>query len=120
MNKPESELGAILEVKTRYKIYHHDEVNEAFYFAAEREIAEKILPRIPEDLRRYFDSEAYINDLEKGSGRGVLLATEDDEEHVIEWNGEYYYAYNIQRPREISRHRFYAALEAAKLPYTDG
>jgi len=65
-----------------YGVVKDEEVEDAFEAYAKNVIDEIVLPRIPEELRNYFDEEKYIQDLESENGYGIMASYDGDDNEV--------------------------------------
>lgn len=78
-----------------YLVLTDDEADSAFRDSLESYIDDVVLPEIPEAYRTYFDSEAFIRDVELSDGRGPTLATYDGAEEAEKVGGEWFYIYRV-------------------------
>lgn len=75
-----------------YLVLDDDEADQAWDDAIYSFIDDVVLPEIPENYQRYFDTEAFKKDCSY-DGRGHTLATYDSEENEETVNGTTYYIY---------------------------
>ncbi len=75
-----------------YLVCTNDEADSEFQSSIENYVEECVLEELPEQYRRYFDTEAFIKDCSY-DGRGNTLAGYDGHENEEIVGGETYYIY---------------------------
>jgi hypothetical protein len=78
-----------------YLVLTDSEADAAFKVSVENFIDECVLLGFPAQYIGYFNSEAYIRDVELGDGRGPSLASYDGAEQEQQVDGVWYYIYRV-------------------------
>jgi len=78
-----------------YLVLDDSEADQAFEESISNTMDECILDRLPKEYRMYFDTEAYIRDVQINDGRGSTLSSYDGEENEIlnPASDEWFYIY---------------------------
>ena len=78
--------------RAEYAVLTDTEADDAWEAALEFYLDECVLPEVPESMRHYFDTEAWIRDA-KMDGRGQALNSYDGNEEEVKLAGEWFYIY---------------------------
>jgi hypothetical protein len=79
--------------KEEYMVLTDEESDSAFSDSLDNYIDDCILCQLPENLRSYFDNEAFKRDVELSDGRGPTLAGYDGAEECEKVDGVWFYIY---------------------------
>lgn len=77
-----------------YMVCTEDEANEKWEESLDNYLEECVYPDLPENMKNYFDDEAWKRDA-KCDGRGHSLSSYDGCENEININGEWFFIYRI-------------------------
>jgi len=83
----------IREGSAEYAIVPEADIDDAFKEYAEQYVDDCILPTMPESTRRYFDMEAFIEDLQV-DGYGIMSSYDGNYEEITV-NGVTYYVFRL-------------------------
>jgi hypothetical protein len=78
-----------------YLVLTDSEADVAFEQSVENYVDECVLTEIPERYRFYFDTAAFVRDVEMNDGRGPTLAGYDGAENEEQIDGTWYYIYRV-------------------------
>jgi hypothetical protein len=79
--------------REEYLVLTEGAANRHFSDSLDQYIDDCILEQLPENLRSYFDYDAFKRDVEISDGRGPSLAPYDGEENEKEVDGTWYFIY---------------------------